>query len=170
VWATSMVNEDAPKIALDLDFESNHAFFFAIFVLLCTVGWAMRDHRRRNLEVMVAQQEDRLYMTILSILFVICIFGSYYAFRRQISAKIFDPLEVPMMQRRLEEAMAQKLQDAEMEYLQLEDDPLRIIFILAGGACIASVFLLLLWFFAQRDNMATVQAGFVPREMSARKK
>jgi len=162
-----MVNEDAPKIALDLDFESNHAFFFAVFVLICTVGWAIRDHRRRNLEVMVAQQEDRLYMTILTILFVICIFGSYYAFRRQISAKIFDPLEVPMMQRRLEEAMAEKLQEAEMESFELESDPLRIIFILAGGGCIASVFLLLLWFFNQRDSVVPVQAAFAPREMQA---
>jgi len=160
-----MVNEDAPKISLDLDFESNHAFFFALFVLLAAAGWAVRDHRRRALQVMVAQQEDRLYMTVLSILFVICIFGAYYAFRRQVSGRIFEnPVEAPLLQRRLEEAMAQKLMEAEIEEAEMQNDPIRIAFILGGGACIASVFLFVLWFIAKRNEEAKVQAAFAPRQ------
>jgi len=157
-----MVNPDAPKIALDVDFESNHAFFFALFVLLCALGWAMRDHKRRKNEIFLAQQEDRLFSIILAILSSICLFGSYYALRRQVSGKLFDPHQQLIMQKRIEEAVSEKLRDAELETLDLESDPLRIMFILAGGACIASVILLLFWFFVKNRN-ATVQADFVPR-------
>ena len=159
-----MVNEDAPKIALDIDFESNHAFFFAIFVLLCAMGWAIRDHRRRNLEVMVAQAEDRLYMGVLSILFVICIFGSYYAFRRQVTGRLQDLTTQPVLQRRIEEAVAEKIRDAEVEEAEMEDDPVRIAFILAGGTAIAGVFLFILWFVARRGTGPQMQAQFALKE------
>ncbi len=163
-----MVNPDAPKIALDVDFESNHAFFFAIFVLLCAMGWAIRDHRRRNMEVMVAQQEDRLYMGVLSILFMICIFGSYYAFRRQVSARVDSMFDSPRLQRRLEEAVAEKLRKAELEEAEMESDPVRIAFVVGGGFAIAAVFLFILWFVARRNQPVQTQAAFRPREITPR--
>lgn len=159
-----MVNEDAPKISLDVDFESNHAFFFALFVLLCAMGWAIRDHRRRNLEVMVAQAEDRLYMGVLSILFAICIFGSYYAFRRQVSGRLQDLTTQPVLQRRIEEAVAEKIRDAELEEAEMETDPVRIAFVLAGGTAIAGVFLFILWFVAKRGAGPQMQAEFAPKD------
>ncbi len=163
-----MVNPDAPKIALDVDFESNHAFFFAIFVLLCAVGWAIRDHRRRSLEAMVAQQEDRLYMAVLTILFMICIFGSYYAFRRQVSSKV-ELFESPRLQRRIEEAVAEKLRKAELEEAELANDPIRIAFVVVGGLAFAALFLFVLWFFARRGHeQAQTQAAFRPREVTPR--
>ncbi len=162
-----MVNTDAPKISLDVDFESNHAFFFAIFVLLCAMGWAIRDHRRRHLEAMVAEQEDRLYMAVLSILFMICIFGSYYAFRRQVSARI-DMLDTPRLQRRIEEAIAEKLRKAELEEAEMESDPVRIAFVVGGGFAIAGVFLFILWFVARRNQPVQTQAAFAPRTITPR--
>ena len=160
-----MVNPDAPKIALDIDFESNHAFFFAIFVLLCAMAWAIRDHRRRNLEAMVAQTEDKLYIGVLTILFTICLFGSYYAFRRQVSGRLTDMTDQPVLQRRIEEAVAEKLRAADREEEKLAEDPLRILFVVMGGACIAGVFLFVLWFFTRRGQPmpGQQQAGFVPR-------
>lgn len=162
-----MVNSDAPKISLDVDFESNHAFFFAIFVLLCAMGWAIRDHRRRNLEVTVAQQEDRLYMGVLSILFMICIFGSYYAFRRQVTGKLDAMSDNPRLQRRIEEAVAEKIRAAEVEEAEAENDPVRLAFIIVGGAAIAGVFLFILWFVARRgQEQKQVQARFAVRTPS----
>ena len=160
-----MVNPDAPKIALDIDFESNHAFFFAIFVLLCAMAWAIRDHRRRNLEAMVAQTEDKLYIGVLTILFTICLFGSYYAFRRQVSSRITDMTDQPVLQRRIEEAVAEKLRNADREEAELAEDPLRMAFVLLAGACIAGVFLFFMWFFFRRGQpmSGTQQAQFVPR-------
>ena len=160
-----MVNPDAPKIALDIDFESNHAFFFAIFVLLCAMAWAIRDHRRRNLEAMVAQTEDKLYIGVLTILFTICLFGSYYAFRRQVSSRLTDMTDQPVLQRRIEEAVAEKLRRADIEDAELAEDPIRILFVVTGGSCIAGVFLFILWFFTKRGQPAQgqQQAQFVPR-------
>ena len=160
-----MVNPDAPKIALDIDFESNHAFFFAIFVLLCAMAWAIRDHRRRNLEAMVAQTEDKLYIGVLTILFTICLFGSYYAFRRQVSGRLTDMTDQPVLQRRIEEAVAERLRSADMEEEELAEDPLRILFVVMGGGCIAAVLLFILWFFTRRGQImpGAQQAAFVPR-------
>ncbi len=156
-----MVNPDAPKISLDIDFESNHAFFFAIFVLLVAMGWAIRDHRRRKMEVTVAEQEDRLYMAVLSILFLICIFGSYYAFRRQVSTKINTMTDAPRLQRRIEESVAEKIRQAELAEAELESDPVRVAFVVLGGAAIAGVFLFLLWVFASRKE-APQQQDYMP--------
>ncbi len=161
------INADAPKISLDIDFESNHAFFFAFFVLLCAMGWAIRDHRRRKLEAMVSQQEDRLYMAVLSILFLICILGSYYAFRRQVSSKV-ELFESPRLQRRIEEVIAEKLRKAELEEAELQNDPIRIAFIVVGGLAFAGMFLFVLWFFARRGQQVQTQAAFAPRTMTPR--
>ena len=49
---------------------------------MCSLAWALRDHRRRLLELATEEQEDRLYLTVLAILFVVCMIGSYFAFNR----------------------------------------------------------------------------------------
>lgn len=74
--------EEVPSFALKFSFQANMAFMVAFFILSSALAWALRDHRRRLLELATEQQEDRLYLTILGILFVICTMGSYYAFNR----------------------------------------------------------------------------------------
>ncbi len=162
-----MVNPDAPKIALDIDFESNHAFFFALFVLLVALGWAIRDHRRRKMEVTITEQEDRLYMAVLSILFVICIFGSYYAFRRQVTTRVEALTDAPRLQRRIEEAVAEKIRQAELDEAELEQDPIRVVFTVAGAVAIAAVVLFFMWFFGATKE-APQQGRFRPRTVTPR--
>jgi hypothetical protein len=58
------------------------AFLVAIFILLCALAWALRDHRKRLLDLATEEQEDRLYLTVLAILFVVCTMGSYFAFNQ----------------------------------------------------------------------------------------
>ncbi len=43
---------------------------------------AIRDHQRRLIEISFEEQEDRLYLVILAVLFLVCIMGSYYAFNK----------------------------------------------------------------------------------------
>ncbi len=76
--------EEIPSFALRFSFQANMAFMVAFFILSSALAWAIRDHRRRLLELATEQQEDRLYLTILAILFIICTMGSYYAFNRTI--------------------------------------------------------------------------------------
>jgi hypothetical protein len=74
---------EAPKFLIRATFESNTAFFVAIFCLICFVAWGLRDHRRRQLELATEEQEDRLYMTLLSGMFTACTVGAYQIFRKQ---------------------------------------------------------------------------------------
>jgi len=74
--------EEIPSFALKFSFQSNMAFLLAIFILALAMGWALRDHRKRQLELAVEEQEDRLYLTILGILFSVTSMGSYYAFNK----------------------------------------------------------------------------------------
>ena len=76
--------EETPSFNFKMQFQSNLAFLVALFILWCSLAWAIPDHRRRLLELATEEQEDRLrlYLSILSILFVICLMGSYYAFNR----------------------------------------------------------------------------------------
>jgi len=50
--------------------------------MACALGWALRDHRRRLLELASEEQEDRLYMTVLGIVFCVCCMGAYFSFNR----------------------------------------------------------------------------------------
>ncbi len=74
--------EETPSFNFKMSFQSNLAFLVAIFILFCCLAWALRDHRRRLLELATEEQEDRLYLTIIFILFLICAMGSYYAFNK----------------------------------------------------------------------------------------
>ncbi len=74
--------EEIPSFALKFSFQANMAFLIAVFILSCALAWALRDHRRRLLELATEEQEDRLYLTVLGILFCVCMMGSYYAFNR----------------------------------------------------------------------------------------
>ncbi len=77
--------EEIPSFAFKFSFQANMAFLVATFILCCALAWALRDHRRRLLELATEQQEDRLYLTILAILFIVCTMGSYYAFNRSVA-------------------------------------------------------------------------------------
>ncbi len=74
--------EETPSFNFKMSFQSNLAFMVALFMLACSLAWVLRDHRRRLLELASEEQEDRLYLTILGILFIICLFGSFFAFNR----------------------------------------------------------------------------------------
>jgi len=74
--------EEIPSFALKFSFQSNMAFMLAVFILMLALGWALRDHRRRLLELASEEQEDRLYLGILGILFTVASMGSYYAFNQ----------------------------------------------------------------------------------------
>ena len=74
--------EEIPGFNLHMSFQSNLAFLVALFLLMCSLAWALRDHRRRLLELATEEQEDRLYLTVLGILFVVCMIGSYFAFNK----------------------------------------------------------------------------------------
>jgi len=74
--------EEIPSFAFKMSFQSNMAFLVAIFVMACALGWALRDHRRRLLELASEEQEDRLYVAILAVLFSICTMGAYFSFNR----------------------------------------------------------------------------------------
>ncbi len=147
-----MVNPDAPKISVDVDFESNHSFFFALFVLLCAVGWAIRDHRRRSLEAMVAQQEERLYTGILSILFVVSILGAFFAFRRQVAEREDNMSDLPRLQRRIEEAITNKLLESDLEEAELERDPVTVVVSMTALMTIFSVTLFIFWYKSRGTN------------------
>ncbi len=83
--------EEIPSFALHFSFQANMAFMVAVFVLASALGWALRDHRRRLLEIATEEQEDRLYLTVLGILFCVCTMGSYYAFNRPSSDMASGP-------------------------------------------------------------------------------
>ena len=74
--------EETPSFALKFSLQSNMAFLVAAFILAVALAWALRDHRRRLLELATEEQEDRLYITILLILFTVSLIGSYFAFNR----------------------------------------------------------------------------------------
>ena len=77
-----LTEEEVPSFALHFSFQSNMAFMVAVFIMVCALGWALRDHRRRLLEMATEEQEDHLYLAVLGILFCVCTLGSYYAFNR----------------------------------------------------------------------------------------
>jgi hypothetical protein len=79
---TKLYVEEVPSFALRFSFQSNMAFMLAIFIMMLALGWALRDHRRRLLELASEEQEDRLYLGILGILFAMTSMGSYYAFNQ----------------------------------------------------------------------------------------
>jgi len=74
--------EEIPSFALKFSFQSNMAFLLAILILALALGWALRDHRRRQLELATEEQEDRLYLTVLGVLFCVTSMGSYFAFNK----------------------------------------------------------------------------------------
>ena len=74
--------EETPSFALKFSLQSNMAFLVAAFILAVALAWALRDHRRRLLELASEEQEDRLYITILLILFTVSLTGSYFAFNK----------------------------------------------------------------------------------------
>ena len=77
------MTSDTPKFLVRLTFESNTAFFIAIFILICGVAWGLRDHRRRQLELATEEHEDRLYFIVLTGMFLMCVIGAYNIFRKQ---------------------------------------------------------------------------------------
>ncbi len=77
-----LTDEEVPSFQLKFSFQSNMAFMIAVFILSCALAWAIRDHRRRLIEISSEEQEDRLYLVILAVLFLVCIMGSYYAFNK----------------------------------------------------------------------------------------
>ncbi len=74
--------EEVPSFNLNFSFQSNMAFLVAIFMLSCALGWAIRDHKARQLELASEEQEDQLYLVALGILFCACTMGAYYSFNR----------------------------------------------------------------------------------------
>ncbi len=77
-----LTEEEVPSFQLKFSFQSNMAFMIAVFILSCALAWAIRDHRRRLIEISSEEQEDRLYLVVLAVLFLVCIMGSYYAFNK----------------------------------------------------------------------------------------
>ncbi len=73
-------DEEIPGFNLHTSFQANFAFLVASFMLMCSLAWTLRDHRRRLLEISADEQEDILYLTSLGILFVCAALGSYFAF------------------------------------------------------------------------------------------
>ena len=55
-----LFEEEIPSFSLKFSFQSNMAFMVAVFILSCALAWAIRDHRRRLLELASEEQEDRL--------------------------------------------------------------------------------------------------------------
>ncbi len=100
--------ENAPKITIVFGIESNAAFFVACFVLICAMGWAVRDHRRRQLQLTTAEQEDHLYLAVLTIFFIICTMGAYFAFRRTTTQRLLDAYGEPL-DAEIEEEILEKL-------------------------------------------------------------
>jgi len=122
---------ETPRISIIFGIESNTAFFVACFVLMCALAWAIRDHRRRQLEMSTAEQEDHLYLAVLSILFIVCTMAAYYAFRRSTSQRLLDVYGQPM-----EEQIQAEIADRLREYLpdQLKDRDDRDLFYMALAA------------------------------------
>ncbi len=76
--------EETPSFNVKFSFQSNMSFLVAIFITSCALGWALRDHRRRQLDLATEEQEDRLYLGVLVILFCVCSMGAFYSFNRTI--------------------------------------------------------------------------------------
>ncbi len=77
-----LFTEDVPSFAFKCSFQANMVFLLSMFVMVLALGWALRDHKRRLLELATDQQEDRLYLTILGILFVVTSLGSFFTFNK----------------------------------------------------------------------------------------
>ncbi len=73
-------DDDVPSFSLKFSFQANMVFLLSMFIMALALGWALRDHKRRLLELATEEQEDRLYLTIIGILFVVTSLGSFYAF------------------------------------------------------------------------------------------
>ncbi len=73
---------EIPGFNLHTSLQANVAFLVATFMFFCSVAWALRDHRRRLLEIASEEQEDILYLTVLGIFAIVAALGSYFAFNR----------------------------------------------------------------------------------------
>ena len=131
-----MAVENVPKISIVFGIESNTAFFVAVFVLMCALAWAIRDHRRRQLEMATAEQEDHLYLAVLTILFIICTMGAYYAFRRTTAQRLLNVAGQPM-EKQIEEEIAEKLRLQLPDKLKDRDD--KDLFYMAMAAIFITV-------------------------------
>ncbi len=76
--------EDVPSFSLKFSFQANMVFLLSVFIMSLALGWALRDHKRRLLELAAEQQEDRLYLTVLGVLFIFTTLGSFYTFNKPV--------------------------------------------------------------------------------------
>ncbi len=151
-----MPTENVPKITIVFGIESNTAFFVACFVLMCALAWAIRDHRRRQLEMATAEQEDHLYLAVLSILFIICTMGAYYAFKRTTAQRLLDVYGQPM-EAQIEEEIAERLREYLPDKLKDRDD--KDLFMMA----LAAIFIITLaigGYFIWMKRAACVQTQY----------
>ncbi len=74
--------EEVPSFNLKFSFQSNMAFLVALFILSCALGWAIRDHKSRQIELASEEQEDKLYLVVLGVLFFVCTLGAFSSFNR----------------------------------------------------------------------------------------
>jgi hypothetical protein len=122
-----MGHSEAPKFLIKATFESNTAFFVAIFCLISFVAWGLRDHRRRQLELATEEQEDRLYMTLLSGMFTACTAGAYQIFRKQKLKREYEgqghlvPIE-QMVDKKVDEIMDTVLRRASAGTIYTDED------------------------------------------------
>jgi len=143
---------ETPRISIIFGIESNTAFFVACFVLMCALAWAIRDHRRRQLEMATAEQEDHLYLSVLSVLFIgmrsvkerfsnlcllaVCTMGAYYAFRRSTGQRLLNVYGQPM-EEQIQAEIADKLRAYLPDNLRDRDD--KDLFYMALAAIFVSV-------------------------------
>ncbi len=145
--------EDAPKFMMRMTFESNTAFFVAIFVLVCGIAWGLRDHRRRQLELATEEQEDRLYMSVLVCMFCLCTIGAYSAFKKQKPPKEYEgqgklvPID-RLVQGKVEEIIGNVMTDRKANLVWREDRDNDIVYFFLGLG-ITSLLLLLGWIFTK---------------------
>jgi len=154
---------DAPKFLMRMTFESNTAFFVAIFILICFVAWGLRDHRRRQLELATEEQEDRLYMALLSGMFTACTVGAYSIFRKQKLKREYEgqghlvPID-KLVDKKVEAIMDKVLGRQSTIFTDVDDEDFRF-FVYGLGATTAA--LLLTWL-ANRSGWLTKMTQHPP--------
>ena len=154
------MGSDAPKFLVRMTFESNTAFFVAIFVLICGIAWGLRDHRRRQLELATEEQEDRLYMAVLAGMFLICTIGAYQVFRKQKLMREYEgqghlvPID-KLIDKKVEEIMDNVMHRKAGSIIWVEDDDEDFRYFLMGLG-LTTIALLLSWMITR--------SGYVPKE------
>ncbi len=71
-------DEQVPRFAFNLSLQANIVFMLSLLIMALTLGWTMRDHKRRLEKLAAEEQEDKLYLIALVSFIMLLFVGTMY--------------------------------------------------------------------------------------------